>query len=187
MLISLRFRFLFCVIDIFSKNAWVILLKNIKEPHRKPSKIWVDKGSEFYNRSMKSWLEKNAIEMYSNEGKSVVAERLIGILKNKIYKYMTSISKNVYIDKLDNIVNRYNAIYYSTIKMEHVNAKSSTCTDSSKEINDEDPKLKISDIVRISTYKRFFPKDYVPSWSKEVFVIKKVKNTVPWTYVSSDD
>ena len=107
MLISLRFRFLLCVIDIFSKNVWLILLKNTKEPNRKPSKIWVDKGSEFYNRSIILWLKKNAIEMYSthNEGKSVVAERFIGILKNKIYKYMTSISKNVYIDKLDNIVN----------------------------------------------------------------------------------
>ena len=66
----------------------------------------VDKGSEFYNRSIKSWLEKNDVEMYSthNEGKSVIAERFIRTLKNKIYKYMTSVSKNVYIDKLDDIV-----------------------------------------------------------------------------------
>ena len=72
---------------------------NLKESNRKPNKIWVDKGSKFYNRSMKSWLEKNAIEMYSthNKGKSVVAERFMRILKNKIYMYMTSISKNVYI------------------------------------------------------------------------------------------
>ena len=76
----------------------------------KPNKIWVDKGSEFYNRSMKSWLEKNDIETYSthNEGKSVFAERFIRALKNKIYKYMTSISKNVYTDKLDDIVNKCN-------------------------------------------------------------------------------
>ena len=74
---------------------------------RKPNKIWVDKESEFYNRSMKSWLQENDIAMYSphNEGKSVVAERFIRTLKNKIYKYMTSISKSVYIDKLDDIVN----------------------------------------------------------------------------------
>ena len=65
---------------------------------RKSNKIWVDKGSEFYNKSMKSWLEKDNIEMYSthNEGKSVVAERFIRTLKNKTYKYMTSISKDVY-------------------------------------------------------------------------------------------
>ena len=74
---------------------------------RKPNKLWVDRGSEFYNRSMKSWLQDNDIVMYSthNEGKSVVTERIIRTLKNKIYKYMTSISNNVYIDKLDDIVN----------------------------------------------------------------------------------
>ena len=76
--------------------------------NRKPNKIWVDKGNEFYNRSMKSWLEKNDIQMYSpyNEGKSVVAERFIKTLKNKIYKYMTSVSKHFYIGKLDHIVNK---------------------------------------------------------------------------------
>ena len=76
-------------------------------------------GSEFYNRSIKSWLEKNGREMYSthNEGKSVVAERFIGTLKNKFYKYMTSVPKIAYIDKLDDIVNKYNNKYHSTIKM----------------------------------------------------------------------
>ena len=83
-----------------------VFQKIVKESNRKPNKIWVDKGSESYNRSMKSWLEKNAIEMYStyNEGKSIVAERCIRTLKNKTYKYITSISKNVYTDKLDDIV-----------------------------------------------------------------------------------
>ena len=108
------FRFLLYVIYIFSKYAWVGPLKDknavsignvfqkvLDDSKRKPNRIWVDKGSEFYNRSMKSWLEKNDIEMYSthNEGISVVAERFIRTLKNKIYKYITSISKNVYIDK----------------------------------------------------------------------------------------
>ena len=82
--------------------------KILDESNHKPDKIWVGKGSEFYNRSMKSWLEKNAVEKYSthNEGKSVsAAERFIRTLKSKIYKYMASISKNVYIDKLDDIVN----------------------------------------------------------------------------------
>ena len=114
-----EFKFLLCVIDIFSKYAWVIPLKDKKgvsivnafqkildKSERKPNKIWVDKGSELYNHSFKKWLKDNDIEMYSiyNEGKSVVAERFIRILKNKIYKNMTSISKNVYIDKLDDIV-----------------------------------------------------------------------------------
>ena len=106
-------KFLLCVIDIYSKYAWVVPLRDkkgvstvnvfqsiLKKSNRKPHKIWVDKGSELYNRSMKSWFEKNVIEMYSahNEGKSVVAERFIRTIKNKIYKYMTSKSKNEYIE-----------------------------------------------------------------------------------------
>ena len=84
--------------------------KILDESHRKPKKIWLDNGSEFCNRSMKSFLQNNGIEMYSahNEGKSVIAERFIRTFKNKIYKYMKSVSKNVYIDKLDDIVNKYN-------------------------------------------------------------------------------
>ena len=122
-----RFRFLLCVINIFSKYAWVITLKDKKgisivdtfqkildKSGRKPNKIWVDKGSEFYNNSFEKWLKDNDIGMYSinNEGKSVFAERFIRTLKTKIYKYMTSISKNVYIDKLDDIVNEYNITYW---------------------------------------------------------------------------
>ena len=78
----------------------------LDDSKRNPNKTWVDKGSEFYIRSMKSWLEKNRREMYSrhNEGKSVAAKRFIRTLKNKIYKYMTSVLKNVYIDKLEDIV-----------------------------------------------------------------------------------
>ena len=93
--------------------------KVLKEFDRRPKKIWVDKGSKFYNNSFKKWLKDNDIEMYSihNEGKSVVAERFIKTLKTKIYKYMTSMSKNVYIDKLDDIVNKYNNAYHKTIKM----------------------------------------------------------------------
>ena len=126
--------------------------------------------------------------MYSthNEGKSVVAERFIRTFKNKIYKYMTSISKNVYTDKLDDIVNKYNNTYHSTIKIKSVDVKSNTYIDSSKEINNKDLKFKIGDIIRISKYKNIFAKSYVPNWSEEVFVIKKVENTVPWTYLISE-
>ena len=89
--------------------------------------------------------------MYShNERKSVIANRIFRTLKNKIYEYMPSISKNVYIDKLDDIVNKNNNTYHSTIKMKPVNVKSSTYIDSSKEINDKNPKFKIADIVTIS-------------------------------------
>ena len=97
---------------------------------------------------MKLWLEKNSVELYSthNEGKSAVAERFIRTLKNKIYKYMTSISKYVYIDKLDDIVNKYINTYHSTIKMKPADVKSNTYINSSKEVNNKDPKFKIGDI-----------------------------------------
>ena len=83
----------------------------LAESDHKPNKIWVDTDSEFYNRSMKSFLQNNSIEMYSahNGGKSVIAETFIKTLKNKIYEYMTAVSKNVCIDKLYNdIMNKYN-------------------------------------------------------------------------------
>ena len=191
------FRFLLCVIDIFSKYAWVVHLKDkkgvsivnafrktLKESDRKPNKILNDKGSEFYNSSFKKWLQDNDIEMYSihNEGKSVVAERFIKTVKNKIYKYMTSVSRNVCINKLDDIVNEYNNTYHRTIKMKPVDFEDNTYIDFEKEVNDKDPKLKVGDHVRISKYKNIFAKGYTPNWSEEVFVIKKVKNIVPWTY-----
>ena len=110
------FIFILCVIVIFSKYTWVVPLKNkkvvgfvntfqsiLKKSNIKPNKMWVDKGGEFYSNSFEKWLQYNDTVMYSthNEGKSVVAERFIRTFKNKTYKYMTSISENVYIDKLD--------------------------------------------------------------------------------------
>ena len=96
--------------------------------------------------------------MYSihNEGKSVVAERFIRTLKTKIYKYMTSISKNVYINKLDDTINEYNNTYHRTIKMKPVNVKDNTYIDFKKELNDNDPKFKVGDYVRISKYNNPF-------------------------------
>ena len=147
-------RFLLRVIDIFSKYAWVVPLKDkkgvsivkafqsiLKQSNRKPNKIWVDKDSEFYNASFKKWLQDNDTVMYSthNKEKSVVAERFIRTLKSKIYKHMTSISKNVYIDKLDNIVNEYNNAYHTTIKMKPIDVKDNTYINTDKETNDKDP------------------------------------------------
>ena len=142
-------------------------------------KLWVDKGSEFYNYSFEKQLKDSDIEMYSvhNEGKSAVAERFIRTSKTKIYKYRTSVSKNVYIHKY---------AYHRTIKMKPVDVKDNTYIDFKKEVNDKDPKFKVGDHVRISKYKNIFAKGYTPNWSEEVFVIKKVKNTVPWTYVIND-
>ena len=124
---------------------------------------------------MKLLLEKNDMERYSthNEGKSVVAERFIRTVKNKIYKYMTSVSKDFYIDKLDDIVNKCNKTYQNRIKMKPGDLKLSAYIDFSKEINEKDPKFKIGDTVKISKYKNIFAKGYVPNWSEEVFVIKK--------------
>ena len=143
---------------------------------------------EFYNTSFKKCLKDNNIEMYSvhSEEKSVAAERFIRTLKTKIYKYMTSISKNVYIDKLDDIVNEYNNTYHRTIKMKPVDVKDNTYIDFKKEVNDKDPKFKAGDHLKISKYKNTFAKGYIPNWSEEVFVIKKVKNTVPWTNFVND-
>ena len=113
----------------------------------------------FYN-SFKKWLQDNDIVIYSthNEGKSVIAERLIRKVKNKIYKYMTSISKNVYIDKLDDIIKKYNNTYHTSIKMKPVDVKDNTYIDFKKEVNDKNPKFKVGDHVRISKYKNIFAK-----------------------------
>ena len=99
---------------------------------------------------------------------------------------MTLISKNVYIDNLDDIVNKYDNTYHSIMKMKSANVKSNTYIDSSKEINDKNPKFKIGDNVRISKYKNVFAKGYTPNWSENLFVTKKVKNTVLWTNVNND-
>ena len=126
--------------------------------------------------------------MYSthNDGKSVVAEKFITTVKNKVYKYMTSISKNAYIDKLDDIVHKYNNKKYRAIKMKPIDVKDNTCIDFSKEVNDNDPKFKVGDHVRISKYRNIFAKGYTLNWSEQGFVIKKIRNTVPWTYVIDD-
>ena len=120
-------KYLLCAIDLFSKYAWVIPIKDKKGTSivnafkkiiskHKPNKIWVDQGSEFYNKSFKLFLKIKNVEMYStyNEGKSV-AERFIRTLKNKIFKHMTDISKTIYFDVLDDIVDKYNNTVHRTI------------------------------------------------------------------------
>ena len=126
--------------------------------------------------------------MYSahNEGKSVVAERFIRTLKNKIYKHMTAISKNVYFNVLNDIVDEYNNTYHKIIKMKPTDVRSDSFAEYNEESNEKDPKFKIGDHVRISKYMNIFAKGYAPNWSEDIFVVKKIKNTVPWTYVISD-
>ena len=169
---------------MFSKYAWVVAIKNkkvisivdafqkiLKESNRneakskgrKPNKIWVGKGSEFYNKFFKKWLKDNDNEMYliNNEGESVISERFIRSLKNKIFKHITVISKNVYFDVLDDIVNKYNNTVHRTIKMKSIDVKDNACVDSielhsKKEVNNKDPKFKVGDHVRISKYTNIF-------------------------------
>ena len=131
--------------------------KNFKESNHKPNKIWVDKGSEFYNRSMKSFLQNNNIGMYlmHNEGKFVVAERFIRTLKGKIYKYMTSVSKNVYIDKLDDTVNKYNNTHHSTIKMKPVDVKQAHILTLVKKILQKILNLKLVILLEYKNLKTF--------------------------------
>ena len=128
------------------------------------------------------------IEMYSthNEGKSVVAERFIRTLENKIYKHITTISKNVYFNVLNDIVDEYNNAYLKTVKMNPIDVKSDSFAEYNEESNEKDPKFKVGGHVRISKYKNIFAKGYAPYWSEETFVAKKITNTVTWTYVISD-
>ena len=128
-------------------------------------------------------MQDNDTEMYSthNEGKSIVAERFL-----KFHKYVSSISKNVYTNKLDDIINEYSNIYHGTIKMRSVAVTSSTCIDFNVNSSDKDPGYEIGDLVRILQYKIIFAKGCPLNWCDEVFVSKKVKNTVPWTFAISD-
>ena len=151
-----RIKYLFCAIDLLTKYAWVIPLKDKKRSSivnafqkiisegRKPNKIWVDQGSEFYNKSFKDFLKINNIEMYStyNEGKSVVAERFIRTLKNKIFKHMTAVSKNVYFDVLDDIVNKYNNIVHRSIKMKQFDVTSGSYAEYNENSDEKDLKFK---------------------------------------------
>ena len=148
-------KYLLCAIDLFSKYAFVVPLKDkkgviviegfkkiVNESNRQPNKIWVDQGSEFYNKVLKNWLKDKEIEMYStyNEGKSVVAERFIRTLKNKLYKHMTSVGKNVYYDVLDNIVKKYNNTKNKSIGMKPKDVKSD---DKAEYVEESNEKIKI--------------------------------------------
>ena len=194
-------KYLLCVIDLFSKYAFVVPLKDekgasvvkgfkkiVNESSRQPNKIWVDQGSEFYNKTFKNWSRDEGIEMYStyNEGKSVVAERFIRTLKNKLYKDMTAIGKNVYWNVLDEVVEKYNNTINRSIGMKPKDIKSDKKAVYVEESNEKSARFRVGDRVRISKFKNIFAKGYTPNWSKEMFVVNKIKNTVPWMYELKD-
>ena len=155
-------KYLLCAIDLFSKYAWVVPLKDkkgvsivnafqkITSQGRKPNKIWVDQGGEFCNNLFKRFLKINNIKMYSpyNKGKSVVAERFVRTLKNKIFKHMTA----VYFDVLDHIVDKYNNTVHKTIKMKPIDVTSDSYAEYDEDSNEKDPKFKVGDYIRISKY-----------------------------------
>ena len=198
-------KYLLCAIDLYSKYTFVIPLKDkkgisianafdkiIKQSNRKPNTIWVDQGGEFYN-IFKKWLSDNDIIMYStySEGKSVVAERFIRTLKNKLYKYMAATGKNVYYDILDDVVNKYNTTKHSTIKMKPIDVGDNNKRvyvdehnekDTTKSSSSERSRSKVGDRVRISKFKNIFAKGYTPNWSKEIFIVDKINDTVPYTH-----
>ena len=193
-------KYLFCAIDLYSKYAFVIPLKDkkgisivnafnkiIKQSNRKPNKIWVDQGGEFYNNDFEKWLSDNDINMYStyNEGKSVVAERFIRTLKNKLYKHMTATGKNVHYDVLDDVVNKYNNTKHSTIKMKPIDVKNNKRA-YIDENNEKDSKFKVGERVRTSKFKNIFAKGYTLNWSSEIFIVDKINDTVPYTYNIKD-
>ena len=194
-------KYLLCVIDLFSKYAWVVPIKDKKrssivnafkkiqnDSNRKPNKIWTDQGSGFYNNSFRHFLKINNIEMNLryNEGKSVAAERFIRTIKTKIYNHMTAISKNIFYDALDDIVSKYNNTVHRTIKVKPNGVTDNYYAERNEIPNKKNPKFKVGDHVQISKYKNIFAKGYAPNWLEEIFVINKIKNKVPWTYAIND-
>ena len=186
---------------MYSKYAFVVPLKDkkgisivnafdkiIKQSNRKPNKIWVDQGGEFYNNVFKKCLSDNNIIMYStyNEGKLVVAEILIRTLKNKLYKHMTATGKNVYYDVLDDIVNEYNNTKHSTIKIKPIDVGNNYKRVYIDEHNEKHSRFKVGDRVRISKFKNIFAKGYSPNWNREIFIVNKRNDTVPYTYNIKD-
>ena len=157
--------------------------KKIISKGRKPNKIWV----EFYNKLFQRFLKINSIKIFStyNEGKSVVSERFIRTVKNKIFKHMTAVSK-FFFDVLDDVLKKDNNKAHRSINMKPFDFTSDSYAEYNEDSNVTKTKFKVGDCVRISKYKNIFAKGYTQNWSEEVFAFRKIKNTVPWTYVISD-
>jgi len=199
-----KIRYILTVIDVFSKFAWAIPLKDktgasIKEgldtifKDRIPEFLWVDQGSEFYNSTVKALLKKHNIEMYSTFGdhKSVVIERFNRTLKTNMWKAFTAsnASSLKWVDMLPSLIHTYNNKYHRTIKMTPTEASKKKNEDEAMmNINDVNlpkvtkPKYKKGDLVRISKIKKTFEKGYVNNWTREVFKVAEVLNTTPVTY-----
>ena len=202
------FKYLLTVIDVFSKYGWIIPLKtktgvevakafqSLFQENKPPTKLWTDKGTEFYNTHMKKVLLNNNVLLYSteNEEKSSIAERWNRTMKRMMWKYFSANNTHSYIDILPKLVDKYNNTYHRSIKCKptearkpanyaHVfNALFAKANREKKKI----PKFHVGDRVRIGKKKATFEKGYTSNWTEEVFVIDKVNDTKPPTYSIKD-
>ena len=203
------YKYLLTVLDVFSKYAWVVPVRDkkgktitsafsgiINKSKRKPAYLWVDKGNEFYNSTFKDYLKENRIILYSTQNveKSSVIERFNRTLKNKMFKEFTVQNSTVYTDILPKIVDEYNRTYHKTVKItpEEASLKKNESVAYLKSYHSEPseefkkPYFKIRDKVRISKYRGIFDKSYKGNWSEEIFIINKIQPTIPITYKIKD-
>lgn len=197
-----HYKYLLTVIDVFSKFGWIVPIKNKKgetvaevfkkilKEGRKPNKLWVDRGREFYNSHVKALFP----DMYSteNEEKSSVVERWNRTMKERMFKYFTANDTIKYYDVLDKLVSDYNNSYHTSIDMTPVEAsKKKNERNVYKTLYPEEeppkkPKFEIGDRVRITKKKKFFEKGYTPRWTREIFLISEIQYTNPVTYKIKD-
>ena len=201
-------RYLLMVIDVFSKYGWIQTLKNKKgisvaeafksifKEGRKPKKLWIDKGKEFWNKDVKAVMDEEGVERYSteNEEKSAVVERWNRTIKERMWKMFSARNDTIYVDKLGDLLANYNRTKHSSIGM--------TPAQASRKPNERKvyaklyekelwkkrkaPKFKVGDKVRITVKKKNFEKGFTPKWTEEVFVVEKVIFTKPVTYKLKD-
>jgi integrase-like protein/chromodomain-containing protein len=201
------YKYILCIIDVFSKFAWCVPLKNktgasilkavkdiTSQSGRSPEKIWVDKGSEFYNKEFQSWAKSNNITIYSTygESKSVVVERFIRTLKELLTRKFSATNSREWIKMLPGILNFYNHKYHSTIDMSPIDASDPANevqvynniykTHGKEKKKKKKPKFHVGDHVRVSRIKEKFEKGFQPNFSHEVFTISEVLHTSPFTY-----
>ena len=197
------YRYLLTCIDIFSKFAWVIPLKDkrgitIKNAlekifkQRKPKFLWTDRGTEFYNKQVQDLLNENNIKIYStnnSEIKSAVIERFNRTFKNMMYKKFTENNNTIFYNILDELLNNYNNKYHSTIKMTPIEGSKKVNENKIKNIYNFEKtkkpgKFKIGDRVRLSLEKNIFEKSYETNWTEEIFEIYDIKySNVPYYYL----
>ena len=189
-------KYLLCVTDVFTKYAWVKSLKAkksktvlnafieiVNESNRKPNKLRIYQGRQFYKQLMQEWLDNNDNLMHSThkKGKSVIAERFTKTLKAENHKQMTVNDSKSYLSCLNKLPDQYNNTYHHSIDKKTINADYSALTEKIK-ANSKAPKFKVNDRVRITKYKNIFRKGYTENWSREIFTIDYVLKTNPWTY-----